>query len=79
MGCTQSAINNEPTPVNNNNNAQKSKNNANKNGADTNGVGVVPKTNPYIALSAKDLYSLKASWKGIRRSLEETGTLMFTK
>jgi hypothetical protein len=88
MGCTQSAINNEP-PVNN---SQKSKNNGNnnttnnnnnKNAADASngnaGVAVVPKTNPYLSLSAKDIYSLKASWKGIRRNLEETGTIMFTK
>ena len=90
MGCTQSAINNDPSA---NNNSQKSKNNTknnngnnnnNKNGgADANGTAagaaVVPKTNPYLSLSAKDLYSLKASWKGIRRSLEETGNIMFTK
>jgi hypothetical protein len=85
MGCTQSAINNDPSA----NNSQKSKNNTknnngNKNGgADANGTAagaaVIPKTNPYLSLSAKDLYSLKASWKGIRRSLEETGNIMFTK
>lgn len=84
MGCTQSAINNDPSA----NNTQKSKNNngnannSKNGGADANGAvsgAVVPKTNPHISLSAKDLYSLKASWKGIRRNLEETGNIMFTK
>ena len=60
MGCTQSAINNDPSA---NNNSQKSKNNTknnngnnnnNKNGgADANGTAagaaVVPKTNPYLS------------------------------
>ena len=36
--------------------------------------------NPYMpALTPKDTFHLKMSWKGIRRSLEVTGVTMFTK
>lgn len=38
-----------------------------------------PKQNPYISLTPKDVFSLKASWKAIRRGLEETGLTMFIK
>jgi hypothetical protein len=38
-----------------------------------------PKQNPYITLTPKDVFSLKASWKAIRRGLEECGVLMFQK
>jgi hypothetical protein len=38
-----------------------------------------PKQNPYISLSPKDVFSLKASWKAIRRGAEETGVAMFSK
>jgi hypothetical protein len=37
----------------------------------------VPKQNPYITLTHKDIFHLKMSWKGIRRCLEETGIAMF--
>lgn len=40
---------------------------------------VTPKQNPYISLTPKDVFSLKMSWKGIRRGVEETGTTMFIK
>lgn len=36
-----------------------------------------PKQNPYLSLTPKDVFSLKMSWKGIRRCLEETGTSIF--
>ena len=36
--------------------------------------------NPYMhALTPKDTFHLKMSWKGIRRSLEITGVTMFIK
>lgn len=38
-----------------------------------------PKQNPYLSLTPKDVFSLKMSWKGIRRGIEETGTTMFIK
>ena len=37
------------------------------------------KPNPYLTITAKDIYSFKATWKTISRSLEETGKIMFTK
>lgn len=36
-----------------------------------------PKQNPYMALTQKEIFQLKMSWKGIRRSLEETGVDLF--
>jgi hypothetical protein len=38
-----------------------------------------PKQNPYMTLTHKDIFRLKMSWKGIKRCLEETGVVMFTK
>lgn len=38
-----------------------------------------PKQNPYLTLTPKDVFSLKMSYKGIRRSSEETGLAMFIK
>lgn len=38
-----------------------------------------PKQNPYLTLTPKDVFSLKMSYKGIRRSSEETGLSMFIK
>jgi len=38
-----------------------------------------PKQNPYMSLTHKDTFHLKMSWKGIKRSLEETGINMFMK
>ena len=38
-----------------------------------------PKQNPYLTLTPKDVFSLKMSYKGIRRSSEETGLTMFIK
>ena len=40
---------------------------------------VAPKQNPYMSLTHKDTFHLKMSWKGIKRSLEETGINMFMK
>ena len=51
-------------------------------GADGGGAlpdAAAPKQNPYISLTPKDVFSLKASWKAIRRGMEETGVTMFTK
>ena len=36
-----------------------------------------PKQNPYMPLTNKEIFQLKMSWKGIRRSLEDTGVAMF--
>ena len=73
MGCASS---NEPKEP-------KSKSNGNAKTSPDNGEPapepVVPKQNPYISLIPKDVFSLKMSWKGIRRCLEETGTSIFTK
>ena len=33
--------------------------------------------NPYIALTHREIFQLKMSWKAIRRTLEETGVNMF--
>lgn len=38
-----------------------------------------PKQNPYLTLTPKDVFSLKMSYKGIRRCAEETGLNMFIK
>ena len=38
-----------------------------------------PKQNPYMSLTHKDIFHLKMSWKGIKRCLEDTGVVMFTK
>lgn len=40
---------------------------------------VPPKQNPYLTLTPKDVFSLKMSYKGIRRGAEETGLTMFIK
>jgi len=39
----------------------------------------VPNADPRIPMTAKQKYSLVASWKGIHRALEPTGILMFVK
>jgi len=39
----------------------------------------VPTADPRIPMTAKQKYSLVASWKGIHRALEPTGILMFVK
>lgn len=78
MGCASSNQNDSKENT-------KSKQNGNaKGGGPGEGVEaapepVVPKQNPYMALTPKDVFSLKMSWKGIRRSLEETGVVMFQK
>ncbi|CAF1076673.1 unnamed protein product [Brachionus calyciflorus] len=71
MGCASSNEAKEPKP----------KSNGNGKTAPDNGEPapepVVPKQNPYLSLTPKDVFSLKMSWKGIRRCLEETGTNTF--
>jgi hypothetical protein len=61
---------------------KSNKSNGNAKGGDGGGAlpePPAPKQNPYISLSPKDVFSLKASWKAIRRGAEETGVAMFTK
>jgi hemoglobin-like flavoprotein len=80
MGCASS-----------NQNEDAGKNTAQKGGAGGGGGGgkpgetaepaeaAAPKQNPYMSLTHKDIFHLKMSWKGIKRSMEETGVLMFVK
>ena len=57
--------------------------NANATGAGGEGEAAAaaptPKQNPYISLTPKDVFSLKMSYKGIRRNMEDTGVAMFIK
>lgn len=49
---------------------------------DTNNSNVqvnAPQTDPRLPLTAKQKYSIIASWKGISRSMETTGINMFVK
>lgn len=39
----------------------------------------IPNADPRIPMTAKQKYSIVASWKGIHRALEPTGILMFVK
>lgn len=53
-------------------------------GAPSNGGAVVadgppPATDPRLPLTAKQKYSMVASWKGISRAMEKTGICMFIK
>lgn len=59
--------------------AKANGNGAGGGGADAENEPVAPKQNPYMTLTHKDTFHLKMSWKGIRRSLEETGITMFMK
>ncbi|ODM93481.1 hypothetical protein Ocin01_13200 [Orchesella cincta] len=55
---------------------------ANANAAATTGGASgsgVPNADPRIPMTAKQKYSIVASWKGIHRALEPTGILMFVK
>lgn len=73
MGCTSSSNNN-------NANDKATANGKAGAGATENAEAEnVPKQNPYMSLTHKDIFHLKMSWKGIKRSLEETGVCMFTK
>ncbi len=75
MGCASSANDASDTKTVVNGNAK-----GGKAGADTDGGDqAAPKQNPYLSLVQKDIFSLKMSFKGVRRSLEETGVYMFTK
>lgn len=42
-------------------------------------AGGIPNADPRIPMTAKQKYSIVASWKGIHRALEPTGILMFVK
>ena len=85
MGCTQGnqndiANNDNSKNKNNKQNGDNNNNNNNNNANDPlNANQPPPPSNPYIALTNKELYNLKASWKGIKRSMEETGVLIFVK
>jgi hypothetical protein len=67
--------------------SQKAKSGGGKNGAanaagaggDAEAAAPTPKQNPYISLTPRDVFSLKMSYKAIRRSVEDTGTAMFIK
>ncbi|CAH2090597.1 unnamed protein product [Euphydryas editha] len=41
--------------------------------------GPPPATDPRLPLTAKQKYSMLASWKGISRAMEKTGICMFIK
>ncbi|KAL0803450.1 hypothetical protein ABMA28_017179 [Loxostege sticticalis] len=43
------------------------------------GGGPPPATDPRLPLTAKQKYSMLASWKGISRAMEKTGICMFIK
>lgn len=43
------------------------------------GDGPPPATDPRLPLTAKQKYSMLASWKGISRAMEKTGICMFIK
>lgn len=51
---------------------------ANNAGPDLGG-GPPPATDPRLPLTAKQKYSMLASWKGISRAMEKTGICMFVK
>lgn len=65
MGCASSA--------------QEDKPNANGKSGKTGDLSepTAPKQNPYMALTHKEIFQLKMSWKGVRRTLEDTGVAMF--
>ena len=79
MGCASSNTGEAKEPAN------KSATNGNAKGAGGDAGGGdgaaagAQKQNPYMSLTPKDVFSLKMSWKGVRRSLEDTGVLMFTR
>ena len=75
MGCASS---------NQGDSKDKSNTNGNAKGGAKAGEGEAaepapPKQNPYVSLTHKDIYFLKMSWKGIKRSMEDTGIAMFMK
>lgn len=72
MGCTSSSNNTNENKANVNGKAGAG-------AADNAEAENVPKQNPYMSLTHKDIFHLKMSWKGIKRCLEETGVLWFTK
>lgn len=69
MGCASSA------PIETNKSTNGKGNKSGKGGADADTEQ--PKQNPYLSLTHREIFQLKMSWKGIRRSLEETGVNMF--
>ncbi len=60
------------------NSVEKNKVDSKTNGSiDLNAVNTNQIINPFVPFTSKEVYSLKASWKAIKRSIEETGVLMF--
>ena len=78
MGCASSNQGDSKDTSNTNGNAKAGA----KAGGGEGGEGAEPappKQNPYVSLTHKDIYFLKMSWKGIKRSMEDTGIAMFMK
>lgn len=48
-----------------------------RSGNDALADGPPPQTDPRLPLTAKQKYSMVASWKGISRAMEKTGICMF--
>lgn len=70
MGCTGSKDEREGGPN------KGDKNNA---GGPSGSSSVIPFADPRIPMTAKQKYSILASWKGISRAIEPTGICMFVK
>jgi hypothetical protein len=81
MGCASSNPEDAKDAKNKNGNAGKAGAAGGANGPNGEQAGEQPvvKQNPYISLTPKDVFSLKMSYKGIRRAMEETGIAMFIK
>lgn len=83
MGCASSNQEDAKDAKNKNGNAGKAggggAGGANGPNGEQAGEQPVVKQNPYISLTPKDIFSLKMSYKGIRRAMEETGIAMFIK
>jgi hypothetical protein len=74
MGC-------ELTKLTKNRSSSTKANNSTGNGGNFDSIapGPPPTTDPRLPLTAKQKYSIVASWKGISRAMEQTGITMFIK
>jgi hypothetical protein len=81
MGCASSNQEDAKDVKNKNGNAGKTGAGGGAGGPNGEQAGEQPvaKQNPYLSLTPKDIFSLKMSYKGIRRAMEETGIAMFIK
>lgn len=77
MGCRGSKEEDEGTGGKNGGTSSSGAGASGGGGAGTSAA--VPASDPRIPMTAKQKYSLVASWKGIHRALEPTGILMFVK